>query len=80
VNEKTKAFLRALEALCREHNATIDGCGCCDSPFVVVGDEDTGNVKVVVGEVWVGDDYCEKVKLDKPTLLVGRYPEKSGVP
>lgn len=34
---KAEEFLQKLRELCLEYEATIDGCGCCGSPFGTVG-------------------------------------------
>ena len=35
MDEKALAFLREYETLCRKHGVAIEGCGCCDSPYLV---------------------------------------------
>jgi len=31
---KAEKFLNEYEELCRKHNLSIGGCGCCDSPYL----------------------------------------------
>lgn len=34
-----EAFLDEYEALCSKHGLFVEGCGCCDSPYLeTVGD------------------------------------------
>lgn len=33
--EKTKAFMEELKALCQKHKMGISGCGCCSSPWIM---------------------------------------------
>lgn len=35
LDERTREFLRELAALCQKHYRSIDGCGCCGSPFII---------------------------------------------
>ena len=48
MNEKHRAFLLGLRELTRKHGISIDGCGCCGSPYLVddadVSDERSGYV------------------------------------
>jgi hypothetical protein len=39
-------FLKELKALCDKYDASIDGCGCCGSPFVTVGATSFDNLYV----------------------------------
>lgn len=32
--EAARAFILELEALTRKHGISVDGCGCCGSPFL----------------------------------------------
>lgn len=41
MSEKTRVFIEALAKLCVEHGADIGSCGCCGSPWVKIGDEET---------------------------------------
>ena len=57
------AFLSELSELTRRHKITIDGCGCCTSPFLssLEDDEDSAEYKYFVDEdngylSW--DDHC----------------------
>lgn len=34
LEERKQAFLIALTTLSKEHGLTINGCGCCDSPYI----------------------------------------------
>lgn len=41
--EKVKKFIDELETLSRKHGITIDGCGCCDSPYLIFIDDNNNN-------------------------------------
>lgn len=32
-------FLKEYKQLCLKYNLVIDACGCCDSPWVSIGEE-----------------------------------------
>lgn len=67
-----RAFLTELEALCRKHNASIDGCGCCGSPGVTIGNEELD--RVVVSRRGSSDNgYKNRTEL---TLTVDCDPPK----
>ncbi|WP_302384432.1 hypothetical protein [uncultured Adlercreutzia sp.] len=56
--EKLRAFLTELRDLCGKYGYKIGGCGCCDSPWIVVGGDkpiDVGNLRADGQEasVWV---------------------------
>ena len=34
-----REFLKELQALCKDWNVTISGCGCCGSPWIVFDDD-----------------------------------------
>lgn len=56
MSEKVIAFLAELQELCKKHKATINGCGCCSSPFGTVDgikfdDLSADAEKVVANEV-----------------------------
>lgn len=72
IGPKTRAFLKALQALCRKHDATIDACGCCSSAFVTVADETgTGHVSVIKGKAFLGPPGKAKdIKLAQPTVVI----------
>lgn len=38
--EALKSFLQDLFEVCKKHDASITGCGCCQSPFGHVGAQD----------------------------------------
>ena len=33
---RIKEFLEKYYALCREYRMWVDGCGCCDNPFIMI--------------------------------------------
>lgn len=45
--EKVKAFLIDLGKLTVKHGIKIDGCGCCDSPYLKEVDSVNGDAYVV---------------------------------
>lgn len=56
--EKLEQFLTELRDLCGRYGYKIGGCGCCDSPWIVVGGDkpiDVGNLRADGQEasVWV---------------------------
>lgn len=56
--EKLSGFLAELRDLCGRYGYKIGGCGCCDSPWIVVGGDkpiDVGNLSADGQEasVWV---------------------------
>lgn len=56
--EKLHEFLVELRDLCGRYGYKIGGCGCCDSPWLVVGEDapiDVGNLSADGQEasVWV---------------------------
>lgn len=38
--EQKELFLAELSELSKKHGLYIDGCGCCDSPFMVDGNRE----------------------------------------
>ena len=47
MKEKEVEFLNELKNLMKKYNASIGGCGCCDSPWIEVdGSEVCCNVKI----------------------------------
>ena len=34
LNEKARLFIEAYKNLCIEHGYFLNGCGCCDSPYL----------------------------------------------
>lgn len=56
--EKLRGFLAELRDLCGRYGYEIGGCGCCDSPWLVVGGDspiDAGNLSAdgKGASVWV---------------------------
>lgn len=45
--EKLRGFLAELRDLCGRYGYKIGGCGCCDSPWIVVG----GDKPIDVGDL-----------------------------
>lgn len=37
--EKLVAFAKDIRDICKKYNASINGCGCCGSPWVDLDDE-----------------------------------------
>ncbi len=40
MSDEMKALVEDLRALLKKHGARIGGCGCCGSPWLVIGDPD----------------------------------------
>lgn len=43
---KAQNFLRELKELFQKHNATLEGCGCCESPHITAHGVSFGSVQV----------------------------------
>lgn len=64
--ERILNFLNEYKSLCKKYNVSIEGCGCCGSPFIKTenGTTDFENVSF--------DFECEKLSFDIPTITDGR--------
>lgn len=51
-------YLKEYESLCKKYNLTIDGCGCCGSPFI-------DNVKFDEDEIY----EINEIKLENNKLM-----------
>ena len=38
MSDEMKALMQDLRAVLKRHNASIGGCGCCGSPWMILGD------------------------------------------
>jgi hypothetical protein len=44
--ERAREFMQKLKTLCDEYDASIEGCGCCDSPSGYVGKVYYGHLEI----------------------------------
>lgn len=60
------AFLREYETLCKKYKISIEGCGCCGSPFLVVRTE-SGSEDVSLENIGFADNkvYIEYKTIDE---------------
>lgn len=63
--DELKAFLEEYETLCQKYRFSIEGCGCCGSPYVFR--EDDGHFNYLIDEI--NFDYIEnRVKIGNLTI------------
>lgn len=57
LTDRQREFFEKLGALFEEYGASLGGCGCCDSPYVVIDgrDDDLGPVRYLNGLLTIDD-------------------------
>lgn len=58
VNNNHIAFLKEYERLCNKYKMSIDGCGCCSSPFLT--DWNSGEFEYIDNLENIKYHYAEK--------------------
>ena len=70
---KEEQFLREYEKLCQKYRMGLEGCGCCESPYLV-GDTkaDIGYInynyqlnKIIITKNWGNEDVGKEKTLDE---------------
>lgn len=67
MKEKMFSFLQEYEEICKKYQISIEGCGCCGSPYLFTDFIEEGKSQYLIDEV--NFDYTEqKVKCGNFTI------------
>lgn len=50
--QKLEDFCKEVNEVCCKYGYSIDGCGCCGSPYIV----NTKTDRILADYVWLGED------------------------